>query len=93
MTKIIAQSFTVPDNGKPVQVNLADTEGIRVGSTLRIGFDYYTISLVYESSIVIIKAPTTIPAGLECWIMEDQPTAEAAAAAAVAAAANHNQPK
>jgi GTPase len=72
MTKTITTTFTVPDSGKMVRINLEDTEGIRVGSALRIGFDHYTISLVYESSIVIIKHPTMIPSGLECWISEPE---------------------
>jgi hypothetical protein len=70
MTKIITSGFTVPDNGKLVRINLEDTDNIRVGSTLRIGFDQYTISLVYAESIMALKAPTILPAGLECWILE-----------------------
>jgi hypothetical protein len=70
MTKTITASFAVPDQGKPVRINLADTEGIMVGSTLRIGFDYYSIVQIDELGITAVKASTIIPVGLECWIVD-----------------------
>jgi hypothetical protein len=70
MTKTITASFAVPDQGQSVRINLADTDGIVVGATVRIGFDYYAIAQVDSTGITVLKATTIIPAGLECWIVD-----------------------
>jgi len=71
VNKTITTSFVVPDQGGLVRINLADTDWIKVGATMRIGFDFYTITQVDQSGIWAIKVPTRIPAGMECLILTD----------------------
>jgi hypothetical protein len=69
MTKTITASFLVPATGQFVRIDLADTDGIKVGDVLRIGFDHYTITLVDGLGVTVFKCSSVMPAGLECWIM------------------------
>ena len=72
MTKTITATFEVPDNQQIITIRLADTRGIAVGTSMRIGFDSYLIIKVNQLSIVVEKHPTVIPAGMECLIEEPE---------------------